>query len=200
MIAGVLLDLDDTLVDRSGAVRAWLSAVAGAQAETLIAADAGGYGDRGAFLHELAQRLGWTVAEATTRFRAGLLERLQPMPGACALLDRLAARCPVAIATNGSVVMQRAKLAAAGLDRHVRTVVISEAIGVAKPEARFFAHAVQVLGSVPAATLMVGDHPRNDIAGAKAAGLRTCWLRSPHHQPPPEADAWVDRLDAVEAA
>lgn len=200
MIAGVLLDLDDTLVDRSGAVRGWLSAVGGEHAGALIAADAGGYGDRGAFLQALAQRMGWTVAEATNRFRAGLLERLQPMPGALTLIGRLSARCPVAIATNGSVAMQRAKLAASGLDRHISTVVISEAIGAAKPDARFFAHAVQALGSAPAATLMVGDHPRNDIAGAKAAGLRTCWLRRPHHPLPPEADAWVDRLDAVEAS
>jgi putative hydrolase of the HAD superfamily len=200
MIAGVLLDLDDTLVDRTGAVSGWLTTLGGAHAASLMAADAGGYGDRNAFFQLLAERMGWTGPEARAHFRKGLLERLQPMPGATQLIERLSSRYTIAVATNGTVAMQRAKLAASGLDRLVPTCVISEAIGVAKPATPFFAHAVQVLGTTPATTLMIGDHPINDVAGAKSAGLRTCWLRNPRHPVPREADLCVDQLDAVELA
>ncbi|NGO69391.1 HAD family hydrolase [Streptomyces boncukensis] len=49
--------------------------------------------------------------------------------------------------------------------------------GVAKPEPAFFERLLKTTGSLPSATLYVGDHPANDIAPAAHAGLRTCLIR-----------------------
>lgn len=95
--------------------------------------------------------------------------------------------------------MQRAKLAAVGLDRRFANVLISDDVGARKPDAAFFAALLRVLGSPADACLMVGDHPVNDIAGAHAAGMQTCWLRNRHFTTAVDADHVVDSLLEVPA-
>lgn len=194
-IAGVLIDLDNTLVDRNAAVLAWLlERFPRETALDLANLDAHGYGDRTTFFQALAAASGGVAEQVRQDFRRGVPTHLRLMAGASELLDRIGDRLRVGIATNGSETMQRAKLAAVGLDRRVPIAVISGAIGVAKPAPGFFAAALAALGTSAAATLMIGDHPRNDIEGAHLAGLRTCWLRSPHFAAPSTADHIIDSL------
>lgn len=61
--------------------------------------------------------------------------------------------------------------AAHGLDRFVDAFVHSFQVGAEKPDPRIFLAACQRIGTAPAETLMVGDHPVTD-GGAVAAGLR----------------------------
>ena len=49
---------------------------------------------------------------------------------------------------------------------------VFEEVGYHKPDARVFARALQSLGCAGDEVWFVGDHPRNDIVGAAAAGLR----------------------------
>jgi HAD superfamily hydrolase (TIGR01549 family) len=49
--------------------------------------------------------------------------------------------------------------------------------GVEKPDPAFFAKVAAAAGEPPAAVAYVGDHPRNDIAPAKAAGLAAVFIR-----------------------
>ncbi|MGE4482286.1 TIGR01459 family HAD-type hydrolase [Acidocella sp.] len=63
-----------------------------------------------------------------------------------------------------------------------------------KPDAAIYQPTLDMLGTVPARTLAVGDSLRTDIAGAKAAGLDSCWVLSGIHaaqpaQAPAEAAA-----------
>jgi putative hydrolase of the HAD superfamily len=51
--------------------------------------------------------------------------------------------------------------------------VISEEVGVRKPDAKIFELALAGWSIPPASVLFVGDDPVSDIAGATAAGLRT---------------------------
>lgn len=53
-------------------------------------------------------------------------------------------------------------------------LVISSLIGWRKPAGEFFAHVIATAGCAPERTLHIGDDQRNDIEGARAAGLRTC--------------------------
>ena len=55
-------------------------------------------------------------------------------------------------------------------------MVISDEIGVQKPDARLFRYAEQATGALPASTLMIGDNPDNDIKGAIDAGWRAIYL------------------------
>ena len=53
----------------------------------------------------------------------------------------------------------------------------SDEVGVPKPEARIFEHALDALATEPAAALHVGDLRRTDIAGARRLGMRTVRIR-----------------------
>jgi HAD superfamily hydrolase (TIGR01509 family) len=64
----------------------------------------------------------------------------------------------------------RPVLAGLGLLALLDACVLSCEVGAAKPDARIFRTACAALGTDPAATLMVGDHPEAD-GGAAAAGL-----------------------------
>ncbi len=55
-------------------------------------------------------------------------------------------------------------------------IVDSTALGVAKPDARIFQHALSELGVSPNEAVYVGDSFVPDMMGAKAVGMWTAWL------------------------
>ncbi|KAA2283974.1 HAD family hydrolase [Arenimonas fontis] len=97
--------------------------------------------------------------------------RVEFYPDALDALERLAARAPVAALTNGN-----ADLARIGIQGHFRAYVSARDTGVAKPEPPIFLAACERLGAAPHEVLHVGDDPHLDVAGARRAGLRTCWI------------------------
>jgi len=97
--------------------------------------------------------------------------------GALDLVRSLHGRILLLIATNGVYRTALAKLEAAGLSDFFTWVAASETIGKQKPDRAFFSAAMELCGcSDPARVLMVGDLWEADIAGAAAAGLKTCWF------------------------
>ena len=68
---------------------------------------------------------------------------------------------------------QREKLAALGWTGIFDAVVITGALDAGKPDERAFDAVLDALDATSAETVYVGDHPDVDIAGARAAGLRT---------------------------
>ena len=72
-------------------------------------------------------------------------------------LAALRATHRLGLLTNGASCLQREKLAASGLADHFDAVVVSGDLGVAKPEAAAFHHALDLLGARPEAATMVGD-------------------------------------------
>lgn len=68
----------------------------------------------------------------------------------------------------------------------------SDEVGVPKPAAAMFHAALAPLGVAPAAALHVGDLRRTDVAGGRAAGLRTVRYRGAFDDPAPSPEAdWV---------
>ena len=80
------------------------------------------------------------------------------------------------LVTNGASCLQREKLEASGLRRFFDVVVVSGEVGVGKPEAAIFRHALARLDAPAEATAMVGDSLARDIDGAVAAGLSAIWI------------------------
>lgn len=80
------------------------------------------------------------------------------------------------IITNGQGAQQRRKLARTGLLEQCACVVISEEVGIAKPEPAIFRHACERLGIAPDAAIYVGDRYDVDAQAARHAGLRGVWL------------------------
>jgi HAD superfamily hydrolase (TIGR01509 family) len=88
-----------------------------------------------------------------------------------------------------------AQLAHLGLAGLFDGVTFSSEIGWRKPSPRIFAAALDSLGAEAGWTAMVGDRRREDVAGARAAGLATIRVREHGDDPgPDDADAVIDRL------
>ena len=81
------------------------------------------------------------------------------------------------VVTNGSAQAQTQKLSASGLDALVEFSLISETVGVRKPEPDIFLTAARHFGVAPSLCTFVGDHPEKDIVGAQGVGMRTIWLQ-----------------------
>ncbi len=80
-------------------------------------------------------------------------------------------------------------------------LVDSEVVGFRKPDSRIFAFTLQALDCTPAECWMIGDSPPNDIAGAAAAGLRTCWIApASRHVTGTVPTSRIARFDQVERA
>ncbi len=67
-------------------------------------------------------------------------------------------------------------LGPAGLLEHVDAVVTSAEVGSAKPGRAIFEHALELAGVEPGEAVHVGDSLENDVAGARAAGIRPLLL------------------------
>jgi putative hydrolase of the HAD superfamily len=59
-----------------------------------------------------------------------------------------------------------------GIAGYFDTIVMSGRVGAAKPDPRIFTVALQRLGVSAAETAHVGDSPREDVEGARSAGLQ----------------------------
>ena len=83
--------------------------------------------------------------------------------------------------TNGELSFQSTKIVGTGLDALIPLdrVVASGEVGVAKPDARIFEIAAELLGVAPAEACYVGDRLRTDAIGAAEAGLLGVWIDRP---------------------
>ena len=182
-----MIDLDNTLVDRRAAFGTWVSAfiaeVGGMDADIawMLAVDRDGYQPRASLAQALLDRfhLAATPNQLDDRLLHEHVELIELFPGVRAALAALtAAGTRIVVVTNGTVAQQTAKVTRAGLQHVVDDVVISEAVGVKKPDPRIFRAAVRqtLAASSPGGTWMVGDHPIADIAGARNFGLQTGWV------------------------
>ena len=92
-------------------------------------------------------------------------------------INHLSEHSEMAIITNGLARVQKPRLTNSSIGHHFGALVISEELGVAKPEPEIFAHACELMQwSNPSQVLMVGDNYRCDIQGAADFGMRTCWF------------------------
>ncbi|MBM0229048.1 haloacid dehalogenase [Micromonospora sicca] len=181
----LLLDLDNTLLDRTGAFRAWgerfLDSVGapGTDIEWLLSVDADGLTDRWDVADAIRDRYGLRIPsiDLVDELHDGVVAntRLDPLV-ACALRIADDAGWVPVVVSNGAVRQQDAMIRRTGLDRYVADWVISEEAGVSKPSPRIFALAAQRARMPLRGAWVVGDSPEADIGGAAAVGLPSVWL------------------------
>ncbi|WP_217209656.1 HAD family hydrolase [Streptomyces sp. AC550_RSS872] len=181
----LLLDLDNTLVDRDAAFRdaaAGFLAGHGLPASDLgwvTATDAGGYTPRRRLAAAMAARYGSAVPDTAIRslLDTGGADRVVLAHSSRRALERAeAAGWTCVIVTNGRVAQQEAKIRNTGLDRLVQGWAVSEAVGRKKPEPEIFRAAAASVGVPLTGAWVIGDSPHADIAGADALGLRSVWV------------------------
>ncbi|SCL15478.1 putative hydrolase of the HAD superfamily [Micromonospora nigra] len=181
----LLLDLDNTLLDRAGPFRVWAERfLAGIGAppsdiDWLLSIDADGLTDRWDVADAIRDRYDLRIPsiDLVDELHEGVAEftRLDPLV-ACALRIVDEAGWVPVVVTNGAVRQQDTKIRRTGLDRYVADWVISEEAGVSKPNPRIFALAAQRVRLPLRGAWVVGDSPEADIGGATAVGLPSIWL------------------------
>lgn len=99
------------------------------------------------------------------------------VPGARQLLQRLQEHgFEVNILSNGFKGVQLKKLQSAGIDGYINRLVLSDDCGITKPLRGIFDYALEVCHASADTTVMIGDDPDADIAGAHNAGWRTIYF------------------------
>jgi putative hydrolase of the HAD superfamily len=206
-LRGILFDLDDTLADSSGTEALVWEGVADVIAEHVPDVDRealrrrymdvleGHYADLAAgridFMTFRRRRLadalspwGEVSDELLERYMAAkerIADEMQPFPEAIAVVRALRGLgIRVGVLTNGPSGFQRRKLEVSRLGPELDAIAISGELGVAKPEPEAFAKALELLGTRPEETAMVGDSLENDVLGGLRAGLAAVvWMPGP---------------------
>lgn len=125
--------------------------------------------------------------------------RLAPYPEVPAALERLQARLPLAILSNGTPEMLERVSEHNGLRDRFRQILSVDELQVFKPSPRVYQLAVDRLG-VPAEAIGFVSSNAWDVAGAKAFGLRVFWInrfRKPPEELGERADHEVHSMDEI---
>lgn len=203
-IRAVFFDFDDTLDNRDAAFRVGLSAFlryyypslteeeVADRREEMFLFQRGHYGQiiyyrdmLEHFLEKWPPEVPTDVPTAYRRMVAAFAAAGQPHPDVYDTLTSLRQRGYLTgIITNGTARTQSLKIDHSGLRAHVDLVVLAGEEGIQKPDPRIFRMAAARLGVPPTACMFVGDHPVNDLEGARATGfkpVRKVWDFDPAH-------------------
>ena len=228
-IRAVFFDFDDTLDARDAAFRVGLSAFLkyyypslheeeiAARSEEMFLFQRGHYGQiihykdmMDHFLEKWPPEIPTDTPTAMRRMIRAFAAAGKPHPDVYDTLTTLRQRgYLVGIITNGTARTQSLKIDHSDLRAYADLVVLAGEEGIQKPDPRVFRMAAARLGLPTTACMFVGDHPINDLEGARAAGFtpvrKDPALDADHpiHQIPMPADIPViqhvsevlDRLD-----
>jgi 5'-nucleotidase len=126
-----------------------------------------------------ADKLKVTTHILNSAFMTAMADICCLLPGANELISALKGKVNMGIITNGFTELQRVRLEKTGLKDVFAPLVISEQVGIAKPDVGIFEYALTHMGKIQREqVLMVGDNPHSDILGGMNAGFDTCWLNS----------------------
>lgn len=98
------------------------------------------------------------------------------IPGATELLEYLRPKYRMFILSNGFKELQSRKMQTAGIDGYFDALILSEDIGVNKPNRELYEHALQSTGSRLEESIMIGDMFETDIVGAANIGMQQIYF------------------------
>lgn len=136
------------------------------------------------FLQDTWQTLFWRFkiepqrdyTRVTEHFRQAMYSKLTLFPDVRASLETLSMHYRLCIVTNGMGMAQRQKMKHLDILRYFDKIVASADIGVGKPAAAYFRHALDQMNTSAETALVIGDSLAGDVQGALAAGIPATWL------------------------
>ncbi len=143
-----------------------------------------------------SDRLAAVSPEAMTQTLLAAL-RFEAYPDAHPALTAARARGQRLVVVSNWDVSLPDVLSRVGLEPLLDGVVTSAGAGARKPSPAVFAGALALVGAEPADAVHIGDSPEEDIAGARAAGIRAVLLRR-DSLPPPAGVETISTLAELE--
>ncbi len=137
------------------------------------------------------------IASTHALFRREWFERLELYYDALQTLEALRPYFKLGLITNGPIKTQRPKIERFRLVDYLDLLIVSEEVGVAKPDPKIFQIALEQLELAPSQALYVGDSLEFDLPGAAAAQLPFIWMNPRHETLPAELArplATIERL------
>lgn len=196
MIKAVIFDLDGTLLDRDRSLAAFVDTQYGRLGEYVnhipkplfidrfIELDAKGYVWKDRVYQQLIEEFRITGVDWQTLLEDYVMNfkyHCVPFADLARMLEDLSSQSlRLGMITNGRGQFQLNNIQALGIEEHFDEILISEWEGMAKPDPAIFHKALTSLGVLPEEAVYVGDHPKNDIQAAKAAGLKAIWKKDEH--------------------
>lgn len=117
------------------------------------------------------------AAAFSERYLENLARFADLIEGAEEVVRTLYGKVGMVLITNGLAAVQRSRLARSPLAGYFADVVISEEVGVSKPDGRIFDVAFEKMGNPKKeAVLIVGDSLTSDMRGGIDYGIDTCWF------------------------
>lgn len=187
----VLFDLDETVLDRRGS----LMDFARWQARGMLKSESI---DERAFIQRFVELddngalwkdkvyeqlisefsiTSWSVGELLTSYELCYCGFCKPKPLVVDAIEKMVAmglKC--AIVSNGKSPFQERNFAGLGISHLFDEVVISDAVGVKKPDTKIFQLTCQKLDIEPHEAVFVGDNPIADIKGANQSGIYSVFI------------------------
>ncbi|MFK8083970.1 MAG: HAD family hydrolase [Granulosicoccus sp.] len=208
-----LFDLDETLLDRSGSLRDFVTWQAEGMLRSsvsnttlfidrFISLDQKGAVWKDRVYQSLIDEFGitgWTVDELVKSYVQTFCAFCKPRTGAVAAINEFRKQgFRIGLVSNGKTPFQEKNFRALGLSSLFDTIIVSEAVGIRKPEKAIFELACRRVGADINTSVFIGDNPVADIQGASDAGMTTVFVpvESPH-QPCEYADYTYDDLSQL---
>ncbi len=123
--------------------------------------------------------------EFNTAYIKNMVAVSEAYTGAVELIKKVSDNHIVSIITNGLKEAQRPRLAHVGMIELFDSIVVSDEIGVAKPDVRFFEYTYNSIPNPPdkSKILVIGDNLMSDILGGQNFGVDTCWISHKKENP-----------------
>ena len=135
------------------------------------------------------------AVEMSERFTAQRVRMTRPFDGALEALRRLLDEgVRLALVTNGSARIQRAKIERLGLEQYFHHVQIEEEFGAGKPERHVYLHALSRVSAEPDQAWMVGDNLEWEVEAPQRLGMIGIWVDTHGDGLPDGTDIRPDRI------
>jgi len=137
--------------------------------------------------------------EFSHQYLSRLAEGTYLIEGAEELLASLSGKVGLILMTNGIKEVQRSRLSLSSIESYFSDIIISDEVGVAKPDKKIFEIALKNMSIIDKnSILMIGDNLSSDIKGGSNFGIDTCWYNPKHEESNPGIRATYEVKDLAD--
>jgi len=194
-VDAVVFDLDNTLCDRRSSFAKWVTKFIcdfmqqdltqheiEEISKLLTLCDRDGYESKQKIFEYIEEKLPWKDKPDKESFVTYFYDTFPKCSiasdGMIEILDFLKKKdIPLGIITSGSDAMQNMKIKVLNIRKYFKSILISEIVGIDKPDKEIFQLSCKELNCNEKSTLYVGDNINKDAWGSYNAGMIPVWRK-----------------------